>query len=300
MTAHAESPTRQLDLHGRTIVVTGASSGIGAVTARDLHERGATVIALGRDPKRTAAIAAELGTEPVIADFAVFADVRRAAAEILERTDRIDTLVNNAGALVPKRTVTVDGHELTFQANHLATFLLTHLLRPRLAQTAALGEGPVRVITTASLANRFGHVRRDDLDWKQRRWSPFRCYAQSKLLNILFARELGVRALADGVESYAFHPGNVATGFANTSRTIGLMYRVPLLKRFMPIDADAGAAPMTRLVVDSSLPTETGGYYDRFDPEQGLGREANDAELASWLWEESVRLTHLPSKLTTH
>ncbi|MCW2972765.1 MAG: short-chain dehydrogenase/reductase [Thermoleophilia bacterium] len=299
MTSDHDATTRQLDLHGRTIVVTGASSGIGAVTAGDLHGRGARVIAVGRNPERTTAIAAQLGTEPVIADFGVLADVHRAAAEILGRCDRIDALVNNAGALVPQRTVTVDGHELTFQANHLAAFLLTHLLRPRLAQTAALGEGPVRVVTTASLANRFGHVRRDDLDWKQRRWSPFRCYAQSKLLNILFARELAVRALADGIESYSFHPGNVATGFANTSKTVGLIYRVPLLKRVMLIDAEAGAAPMTRLVVDAELPTETGGYYDRFDPEQGLNRQADDAELAAWLWEESVRLTHLPSKLTT-
>lgn len=119
--AVAEHSGRQLDMHGRVVVVTGASSGIGAVTARDLHERGAIVHALGRNAERTTAIAQQLGTEPIVADFARFTDVRRAASELLERCDRIDVLVNNAGALVPQRTITQDGHELTLQANHLST-----------------------------------------------------------------------------------------------------------------------------------------------------------------------------------
>jgi NAD(P)-dependent dehydrogenase (short-subunit alcohol dehydrogenase family) len=290
MTATSDSTPAQLDLRGRTIIVTGASSGIGAVTARDLHERGAHVIAVGRDPERTTSIARALGTEPVVADFARFADVRRAAAQLLDRCERIDALVNNAGALVPTRTVTADGHELTLQANHLSPFLLTDLLLDRLTQTAERGDGPVRVVTTSSIANRYARVRRDDLEWSKRRWSGFRAYAHSKLLNILFARELAVRGLARGIESYSFHPGNVATGFASTSRTIGAIYRTAIGRKLFLIDSEAGAAPMTRLVVDAELPAPTGAYFDRFDVERHVNRQANDPELAAWLWMESARL----------
>ena len=296
--ATSDARPRQLDMHGRTVIVTGASSGIGSVTARDLHERGAHVIALGRDRERTTAIARELGTDPVIADFASFADVRRAAAELLAQCEFIDGLVNNAGALVPTRTITQDGHELTLQANHLSPFLLTTLLLDRLTQTAQQGRGPVRVITTASIGNQYAKVRRDDLEWSKRRWSGFRAYAHSKLLNILFARELAVRGLARGVESYSFHPGNVATGFASTSRTIGAIYRTAIGRRLFLIDSEAGAAPMTRLVVDADLPAPTGAYFDRFDVERRVNRQADDPELAAWLWMESARLVAAPRAST--
>src|SRR6266568_4759067 len=124
------------DLAGRTVVVTGASSGIGAVAARSLAARGATVVALGRDPGRTAAVAAALGTEPVVADFASLDQVRLAAARVLEICPRIDVLALNAGGIFPRRRLTADGHETTFQVNHLAGFLLARLLTERLVDSA--------------------------------------------------------------------------------------------------------------------------------------------------------------------
>ena len=111
------------ELAGRVVLVTGASSGIGAAAARELHRRGATVHVAGRSPDRTAAVAADLGTEPIVADFARLADVREVAAQVLGRCDRLDTLVNNAGIWATRRQETQDGHELMFQVNHLAPFL---------------------------------------------------------------------------------------------------------------------------------------------------------------------------------
>lgn len=122
-------------LTGKVVVITGASSGIGTAAARQLHRLGAVVHVVGRSPDRTAAVAAEMGTEPIVADFGRLADVRAAAAQVLERCDRLDVLVNNAGLWVGKRIETPDGNELMFQVNYLAPFLLTSLLTDLPART---------------------------------------------------------------------------------------------------------------------------------------------------------------------
>ncbi|GLZ15341.1 hypothetical protein Acsp04_55760 [Actinomadura sp. NBRC 104425] len=158
----------QHDMTGKTVVITGASSGIGAAAARRLAAQGANVLPGGRSPERTAAIAAEIGAEPLIADFADLTQVRRLAGELLDRCERIDVLANNAGGLVSQRQDTRDGHELTFQANHLAPFLLTMLLLPRLREGGRAT--PARVVTTSSLGNRFGRLKLDDLEWRRRRY----------------------------------------------------------------------------------------------------------------------------------
>src|SRR3954447_11972948 len=133
-------------MEGKTIVITGASAGVGAAAARQLADLGADVVVVGRSPDKTAAVARSIGTEPLVADFARLSDVRRLAEQLLERCPKIDVLANNAGGIFPRRTVTEDGHELTFQVNHLAPFLLTALLRDRLVET-----GGSRVITTSSV-----------------------------------------------------------------------------------------------------------------------------------------------------
>nr|MDT0667841.1 SDR family NAD(P)-dependent oxidoreductase [Micromonospora sp. DSM 115978] len=122
---------------GRTVVVTGASDGIGAAAARRLAQSGETVVLVGRAPAKTAAVAAEIGADHFVADFAELAQVRRLATELLDRCPRIDVLANNAGGIMGDRALTADGHELTFQVNHLAPFLLTVLLMDRLVESTA-------------------------------------------------------------------------------------------------------------------------------------------------------------------
>jgi NAD(P)-dependent dehydrogenase (short-subunit alcohol dehydrogenase family) len=191
----------------RTVIVTGGSDGIGAAASRVLAGKGDHVVIVGRSPGKTRAFAAEIGAEYHVADFARLGQVRDLAAELKARHPRIDVLVNNAGLIAgPQRTVTADEHELTFQVNHLAPFLLTMLLKEGL--TAARG----RVITTSSEAGtrRSARVVLDDLDLADGYGAP-RAYQASKLANILFTRELARRWGPLGVTAAAFHPGIVRT-----------------------------------------------------------------------------------------
>ncbi len=269
------------DLEGKTIVITGASSGIGRAAAVTLAGRGARVAVVGRNPERTAEVADRIGADAFLVDYDRLDDVRRLATELLERYPRIDVLANNAGGLVPKRAMTADGHERTFQHNHLAPFLLTALLLGRL--TASDG----RVISTSSAASRLGRVRLDDLDWQHRLWAGgWPAYGTSKLETIMFVRELARRNA--GLSAYSFHPGVVATNFGSES---GLMR---LGKVFSPkgfgIAPDQGAAPLIHLAATADLGVPSGGYFDGLDPNGRTRRQAEDAELAARLWERSAEL----------
>jgi NAD(P)-dependent dehydrogenase (short-subunit alcohol dehydrogenase family) len=190
-------------LRGKTVVVTGASAGIGAAAVRALAKAGATVVPIGRSPEKTASIAAELGTDGLVADFADLASVRRLAVALHRRNDRIDAFVHNAGGMVKERELTVDGHERTIQTNYLAPFLLQALLKEHLALSGA------RILVTSSVAHHLGTLRLSDLDAHDRSYSMVRAYAASKLADLLFARELARR----GMIAAAFDPGFVATDF---------------------------------------------------------------------------------------
>lgn len=277
-------------MSGKTVVVTGASSGIGAVAVRRLAEAGTNVVPVGRSPERTKEVAREIGAEPLIADFASFEQVRSLAEEILDRCPRIDVLANNAGGLFTPRTVTEDGHEKTFQVNHLSTFLLTALLRERLVESSR--SGPVRVVTTSSLGNRFGNVRLDDLEREKRPWNGFLAYCATKLQNILFTRELSRRMAGSGVEAVCFHPGNVATEFGGGSLFPGVFYRNQLTRRLALITPEQGAAPLVRLASAPGGELQDGAYYDRFEKGR-VNRQANDPKLAAGLWERSELLAGL-------
>jgi NAD(P)-dependent dehydrogenase (short-subunit alcohol dehydrogenase family) len=269
----------ETDLSGRTVVVTGASSGIGQAAARRLHGLGADVVVVGRSPERTAAMGAELGTAPVIADFARLADVRRAASEVLDRCERIDLLVNNAGLSVSRREKTEDGHEVTFQVNHLATFLLTSLLLDRLRASA-----PSRIITTASFAHLWGVV------WPPNPENPLAtgpaAYSSSKLDNILFTRELGRRLEGSGVLATCFNPGIVATDLGRHDST-GLMHRTPL-RRLMRTP-EQGADTLVWLATAPAGELEQGSYYS--GRRKGL---LNPQALTGWgagaLWQRSEEM----------
>ncbi|MGO4689256.1 SDR family NAD(P)-dependent oxidoreductase [Glaciibacter sp. 2TAF33] len=279
----------------KTIVITGASSGIGRAAAAELAERGARVAVVGRNPQRTAAVAASIGGTAFLADFARFDDVRPLADALLARYETIDVLANNAGGLVSRRTDTADGHEQTIQVNHLSPFLLTSLLLPRLVETASAGR-PVRVISTASAANRMGQLRLDDLHWRGRRWlGGWRAYGSAKVATILFTRELARRTAGTGVDAYAFHPGFVTTGFGADSRLMKLAGMVGF--GGYALTPEAGAAPLVELASAERLSLPSGTYFDGLRANGRTTRQAGDDAVASGLWNLSERLVSQPSRI---
>jgi NAD(P)-dependent dehydrogenase (short-subunit alcohol dehydrogenase family) len=287
-------------LSGRTVVITGASDGIGAAAARRMAGLGARVIVAGRSAQKTAAVADSNGATALTGDFARLGDVRRIAGQILALCPRIDVLANNAGAMFPARMLTVDGNEMTFQVNHLAGFLLTGLLLPRLAATPGS-----RVLATSSMINPAGRIDLDDLDRSRRPYRQFAAYADSKLAGILFVRELA-RRVADGAAgstggagagptATAFHPGMVASQFGRDtwylSRLSGRWWN-----RFVARSPDQGAAPLVALAVRPDPHAVNGAYLHRFQRRERLltARQARDAQLARQLWERSAELVGLP------
>jgi len=273
-----------MDLTGKTVVITGASAGIGAAAARQLHALGARVIPVGRDAERTARIADEVGSEGLRADFERLDDVRRLAADLRE-AGPIDVLVNNAGGTWPDRQVTVDGNERTFQVNHLAPYLLTRLLHDQLA--AASG----RVVTTSSGAHTAGHLDLDNLNGSAG-WQSFRAYGTSKLANILFTRELAQRWQDDGISATCLHPGVVASDFGRDSAMLGLIYRTPL--KHLMRNADRGADTLVWLAAADPSEWVSGGYYMDRKPGR-LSKRAQDDASAVTLWEASAKLVGLPT-----
>ena len=250
----------------RTIVITGASDGIGAVAARRLSSDGNTVVVVGRSEEKTRAVASKLGADYLLTDFADLTEVRRLADELLSRYPQIDVLANNAGGVMSKaRELTKNGHERTFQVNHLAPFLLTTLLMDRLIESRAA------VLNTASEANyRFGDIDINDLDGRKK-YTPFKAYCNSKLANILFTKELHRRYHRGGLATVAFHPGNVASNFAADSGSfLRFVYTTPL-KRLLLIDTEKGSDELVWLA--STTPDtdwQSGGYYDRHKPAEPM------------------------------
>ena len=269
-------------MSSRTIVITGASSGIGANAAGRLAAAGWDVAVVGRNPERTAAVAEAVGGTPFLADYDRLDDVRALAEALAARYDRIDVLANNAGGLVPKRGVSADGHERTIQHNHLAPFLLTNLLLPTLTRSTA------RVIGTASVANTFGNLRLDDLEWRRRAYlGGWQAYGTSKIATIVFARELAART---GLESYSFHPGYVATSFGVDSAFVRFGNFVS--RGTLAISPEEGATPLVHLASDP-LDVPNGTYFDQLKPFGKVHRSADAAGVGAALWEESTRLVGL-------
>jgi len=267
----------------KTAIVTGASSGIGAVTAQRLGKLGWNVAVVGRNPERTAAVAASTRGRSFVVDYDSLDDVRNLAARLLEKYPRIDVLLNNAGGLVAPRALSADGNEKTFQHNHLAPFLLTNLLLERLEESRG------RVVSTASVGNRIGAVRLDDLQWEKRPWlGGWQAYGTSKLETILFIRELARRS---SLEAYSVHPGYVSTQFGTDSRLVRMGDAIR--SGGFGIPAEEGALPLIRLATDPQVPGENGGYFDRLRANGRAGRQAKDADLATALWERSAQLVGL-------
>ena len=269
----------------KTIVITGASDGIGAAAARRLHEDGSQVVVVGRSPRKTQAIAREIGADYLLADFTRLDDVRKLAADLDRAYPRIDVLANNAGAIFGDRAKTIDGHEKTFQVNYLAPFLLTSLLLDKL-----IGSRAAVIQTSSSGARLFGKLAIDDLD-HDRDFTPQLAYGTAKLENILFTKELHRRYNARGISAAAFHPGAVATSFATESDSfMKRIYNSHLARAFMTTP-EKGAGQMIWLA--ESVPGSdwvSGTYYEKRKPAKRNNPQALDANLAARLWDRSEQL----------
>jgi NAD(P)-dependent dehydrogenase (short-subunit alcohol dehydrogenase family) len=258
----------------KTVVLTGASSGIGAVAALELSKAGWDVAVVGRNPERTRAVAEKVGGAAFLADYDRLDDVRALAEEVLERYPTIDVLANNAGGLVGKRGVTADGHERTFQHNLLAPFLLTSLLADRLAENNG------RVVNTASVANRLGSVNLTDLDSKRGVYlGGWRAYGTSKLETIMITQELAKRT---SLTAYSFHPGSVRTSFGTDTAAGRFAMRFAGVTQ---ISAEAGAVPLIQLVSNPDISAPSGTYFDGLTPNGATQSQAKDPELAAELWD---------------
>lgn len=285
------------DVRGKNILVTGATRGIGLEASVELARRGARVVLVGRDPGRTDAVVAAVkmrsgSTEvsSLLCDFASQADIRRLAAEILARHDRLEVLINNAGGVNKKRQLTVDGIERTFAVNHLGYFLLTSLLRDLLVRSA-----PARVVTVASEAHRHGTLDLDDPGFERGGYRLLRAYGRSKLANVLFAAELARRLAGTGVTSNSLHPGVVSTNIWSGAPAWARPILYLVLRPTM-IRPEKGAETIVQLAASPELEGVTGRYFD-----QGRLVEpaplAQDEALARRLWDASSRMVGLPASL---
>jgi retinol dehydrogenase-14 len=280
-------------LEGRSVVVTGASSGIGEAGAVELARRGALVVPVGRDPERLEVVAgriAEAGgppTRPERADFASLAQVRALAERLRESHERIDVLVNNAGLRTDKRVVSEDGLELTFQVNHLAPFLLTNLLLDRIRAAA-----PGRVVSTSSDSHARGEIVLDDLG-SERNWSSPQSYANSKLANLLFMRELARRMPAEELVANCFDPGVTRTRIQRDAPSRRPLTRV--VSRVFFHTPEKVAPQLVHLAEAEETERISGGYFERGKLAAAAPR-ADDVELAQELWRVSCDLTGLAAE----
>ncbi|MCG7210098.1 SDR family NAD(P)-dependent oxidoreductase [Streptomyces arenae] len=275
-------------LRGKTVVITGASSGIGAEAARRFSELGATVAVVGRSAQKTEAVADRIGGRPHLADYSSLDNVRRLAAELLSVYERIDILANNAGGMFTTRTVSPDGREMTFQVNHLAPFLLTNLLLPRLTATP----GGARVINTASMYYRKGRLNLADLDGFRRRYRSRQAYAASKLATVLFTGEFARRVQGTGVTASCFHPGAVATDVGRDSPVLRFAMNSSLGRAVLSTP-EQGAEPLLHLATVDDPQAVNGAYFDRLKHGDIAPGQARDLELARQLWDHSAQLTGL-------
>jgi NAD(P)-dependent dehydrogenase (short-subunit alcohol dehydrogenase family) len=278
----------------KVCMVTGATSGLGLATARQLAALRATVIVAGRNAAKCSAVAAMISggskaggaVDWLVADFADRDAVRRLAAEAEERYGRIDVLVNNAGATYPKRRLTPDGVEITLAVNHLAPFLLTTLLLDRLRESA-----PARIVNVSSVAHENARFDFDD-PAMERGYRPFAAYGRSKLANLWFTYELARRLEGSGVTVNAVHPGLVRTALGDHSgalrragwRLLHVVYRKHSLAPAQ------GASAITHLATAPELEDVTGRYFVGRRPAES-SPASRDPDAAARLWALSEELT---------
>lgn len=282
-------------MRGKTVLITGATNGIGLEAAVELARLGAKVVMVGRDPERTETAVGEVqvrsGSRDVshlLCDFSSQASIRTLAANVLSSVDRLDVLVNNAGGVNKTRRLSVDGIEMTFAVNHLGYFLLTNLLHDLLVRSA-----PARVVTVASIGHRRGTLDFADLGY-EKGYAIMRAYTRSKLANVLFAAELARRLAGTGVTSNSLHPGAVATNIWSGAPTWAKPLVQILYRPFMITPAQGGAT-IVQLAASPELEGVTGKYFEK-QVAVAPAPLAQDAALAKRLWEVSAVMVGLPEK----
>ena len=267
-------------IEGKTIVITGASSGIGAAAARRLADMGATVAVVGRDAERTRSVAGEcLGRgRAFVADFSSLDSVAALAAELGDAYPVIDVLANNAGFIAAKRALTVDGIESTIAVNHVAAFLLTRLLDANLKASPQ-----ARVVTTSSAAHRTGRL--DRVFDSTARWSSWAAYGNSKLANIAFTTELDRRMQGTTVSANCFHPGLVRTGFGRDKGLLSLA--ISATGGLGMVSPEQGADTLVFLAAEDEPARVHGRYWVRRRPHQSANA-GRDPKTIERLWTETA------------
>lgn len=296
----AEEVSRGVELTGRTAVVTGANAGIGLETARTLALRGCQVVMACRNQEKAAsarktivreaggAISADL-LEPREIDLADLASVRRFAEGFVAEGRPLHLLINNAGVMLPDRRETRDGFEAHFGTNHLGHFLLTNLLLEPLRAAA-----PARVVNVASEAMQMSGLTAelDDLNWERKKWSGWKAYGSSKLMNLLFTRAFFRRHGGDGITSNALHPGIVRTELARSQTGLLVvfgLFLIPWMKK-----APQGAATTVYAATAPEYETTGGAYLADCAPTRAP-KLAADEDVQERLWAISAEATGLAS-----
>uniref|UniRef100_A0A665SZV9 Si:dkey-23o4.6 n=2 Tax=Echeneis naucrates TaxID=173247 RepID=A0A665SZV9_ECHNA len=283
-------------LDGKTVLITGANTGIGKETSRELAQRGARVVMACRDLTRAERAAEEIrqttGNGNVVIrhlDLASVYSVRQFAKDFLETEDRLDVLINNAGVMMCPKWLTEDGFETQLAVNHLGHFLLTNLLLPKLKSST-----PSRVVNVSSIAHRGGRIDFDDLFFGRRLYSPLDSYRQSKLANVLFSRELARRLKGVGVSSFCLHPGVIRTELGRHVQgwfpLLGMLLSIPSL--LLMKTPHQGCQTSVYCAVTPGLEARSGRYFSDC-AEKEVAPEGQDDEVARRLWEESARLVGL-------
>jgi NAD(P)-dependent dehydrogenase (short-subunit alcohol dehydrogenase family) len=278
-------------MKGKTVVVTGGTSGIGEVAAVNLAEQGARVVLIARDRARADATLAKLHAANAsvvhtvhLADLSVMAEKKRAANEIAAAEPRIDVLINNAGAVFLSRKTSADGLEMTFAVNHLAYFVVTNILLDRLRETSG-----ARIVCTASDAHKAGRLDFDDLQL-ERGYRVSRAYGTSKLCNILFTRELAKRLEGSGVSANCLHPGFVGTRFGQNNANNVLMKGLAKVVLSFGLKPEEGAKTIIHLASSPDAATVSGEYFYKCKVTRPALAAQDDAA-ARRLWDVSAQLS---------
>jgi retinol dehydrogenase-12 len=264
-------------MNGKTVLVTGGTSGIGRIAARALVAKGARVVVIGRDEKRLAALRSE-GMETIQADLSLVRETRRAAREFRDRFGKLDALLNNAGAIFGEYKETSEGFERTFALDHLGYFVITTELLDLLKASHG------RVVSVSSGAHQAGKMNFDDLQMKKG-FSGMRQYCNAKLMNLLFSNELARRE--PSITSNALHPGAIASGFATTGAGwAGAFFK--LVRPFL-LSEEQGAQTSIWAVSDPSIAKETGKYFLK-KRAKTPSAAARSEENARRLWTETAAM----------
>ena len=280
--------TTEKDLAGKVCLVTGATGGIGLITAQTLAARGANVVLVSRSAAKCEQTVAQIKTQTpdaqvsyLAGDLSHMAEVRSVAERFLAQHDRLDVLVNNAGAVFTTRKESADGYEMTMALNHLNYFHLTTLLLDCL-----LASAPARIVNVSSDAHRTGRIDFDDL-MSERRYSAFRVYSMSKLANVLFTYELARRLEGSGVTANALHPGFVASNFGRSNGGVWNLL-MPVVQLFA-ISPQRGAETSLYLAASPAVEGVSGQYFDKQRPVKSAPA-SYDVAAQRRLWEVSEEL----------